>query len=151
MVMIVQLLSCVQLFETPMDYHTPGSSVLRYLPEFAQILMRWFGAAVCVRLATRWSPMALAVSYPHLCALPLPSVLAAVTDLLLMNRKLARMEHHFHAWVISRPWLPSQVLPLLPSGSFPSGRSQLLWRGSPVDKELGITNSQTCNPGVGSS
>lgn len=93
----------------------------------------------------------LTFSYPHLCAFPLPSVLAAVTDLLLMNRKLAMMEHHFHAWVISRPWLPSQVLPLLPSGSFPSGRSQLLWRGSPVDKELGITNSQTCNPGVGSS
>ena len=61
--------SCPALCD-PTDCSTPSSPVLRYLPEFAQILMRWFGAAVCVRLATRWSPMALAVSYPHLCALP---------------------------------------------------------------------------------
>ena len=135
--------SCPTLCD-PMDCSTPSSPVLHYLPEFAQIHIHWFGDAICVWLATRWSPMALTFSYPHLCAFPLPSVLAAVTDLLLMNRKLAMMEQHFHAWVVSRPWLPSQVLPLISSGSFPSGRSQLLWRGSPVDKELGITNSHAC-------
>ena len=138
----------------PVDCSTSSSPVLHYLPEFAQLHTHWFGDASCVWLATRWSPMALTFSYPHLCAFPLFSVLAAVTDLLLMNGKLAMSEwktYHFHAWVISRTWLPSQVLPLISSGSFPSERSQLLWRGSPVDKELGVTSSRAFNPGVGSS
>ena len=34
---VVQSLSCVRLFVTPTDCSMPGSSVLHYLPEFAQI------------------------------------------------------------------------------------------------------------------
>jgi len=30
----------------PMDYSTPGSSVLHYLPEFAQVLVHWVGDAI---------------------------------------------------------------------------------------------------------
>ena len=36
-VAVVQSLSLVQLFATPMDCSTPGSPVLHSLPEFAQI------------------------------------------------------------------------------------------------------------------
>ena len=35
-VVVVQSLSCVQLFATPMDYSTPGFPVLHHLPELAQ-------------------------------------------------------------------------------------------------------------------
>ena len=34
---VFQSLNCVQLFETPLDYSTLGSSALHYLLEFAQI------------------------------------------------------------------------------------------------------------------
>ena len=34
---VVQSLSCVQIFATPWTVAQPGSSVLHYLPEFAQI------------------------------------------------------------------------------------------------------------------
>ena len=34
---VVQLLSCVRLFVTSMDYSTPGSLGFHYLPEFARI------------------------------------------------------------------------------------------------------------------
>ena len=34
---VVQLPSCVWLFETPMDCSSPGFPVLHYLPEFAQM------------------------------------------------------------------------------------------------------------------
>ena len=44
-VAVVQLLSRVQLFD-PMDCIPPGSSVLRYLPEFAQIHVHWVNDAI---------------------------------------------------------------------------------------------------------
>ena len=37
---------CAQLFETPMDHSTPGSPVLHYLPEFAQIHVHWVSDAI---------------------------------------------------------------------------------------------------------
>ena len=39
-IVVFHLVSCVQLFVTPMDYSTPGSSVLNYLLEFAQIYVQ---------------------------------------------------------------------------------------------------------------
>ena len=42
---VIQSLSCVWLFSTPMDRSTPGSSVLHYLPEFAQIHVHGVGEA----------------------------------------------------------------------------------------------------------
>ena len=45
MVAIVQLLSPVQPCN-PMDCSTPGSSVIYYLPEFAQIHVHWVGNAI---------------------------------------------------------------------------------------------------------
>ena len=45
-VVIVQLVSCIWLFVTPMDCSMPGSSVLHYLPEFAQIHVHWVGDAI---------------------------------------------------------------------------------------------------------
>ena len=44
-VAIVQLLSHVWLCD-PMDCSMPGSSVLHYLPEFAQIHVNWVGDAI---------------------------------------------------------------------------------------------------------
>ena len=44
-VIVVKLLSCVQLCD-PMDCSTPGSPVLHYLPEFAQIHVHWVGDAI---------------------------------------------------------------------------------------------------------
>ena len=43
---IVQSLSHVQLFETPWTVAMPGSPVLHYLPEFAQIHVHWFSDAI---------------------------------------------------------------------------------------------------------
>ena len=40
-IVVFHLVSCVQLFVTPMDYSTPGSSVLNYLLEFAQIYVHF--------------------------------------------------------------------------------------------------------------
>ena len=40
-IVVVQSISRVQLFATPMDCSTPGSSVLHYLPECAQIHGHW--------------------------------------------------------------------------------------------------------------
>ena len=42
MPVVVQSLSHVQ----PMDYSTPGSSVLLYLPEFAQTHVHWVSDAI---------------------------------------------------------------------------------------------------------
>ena len=44
---VVQSLSRVQLCDH-MDYSTPNSSVLDYVPEFAQILVHWVGDAVYI-------------------------------------------------------------------------------------------------------
>ena len=38
---VVQLLNSIRLFATPVDCSTPGSSVLHYYLEFAQILIHW--------------------------------------------------------------------------------------------------------------
>ena len=40
-IVVIQLLSHVQLFATPMNWSTPGFSVLRYLLEFAQTHIHW--------------------------------------------------------------------------------------------------------------
>ena len=45
-VVIVQPVSCIWLFVTPMDCSMPGSSVLHYLPEFVQIHVHWVGDAI---------------------------------------------------------------------------------------------------------
>ena len=45
-VVFVQLLSCVQLFVTPMDCSTPGFPVLHYLLEFAQTRVHRVGDAI---------------------------------------------------------------------------------------------------------
>ena len=48
---VVQLLSRVWFFTTPcMDCSTPGSSVLRYIPEFAQIHVHWVSDALSLIL-----------------------------------------------------------------------------------------------------
>ena len=43
---IVQSLSCVWLFVTPMDCITSGFPVLHYILEFAQSHVHWFGATI---------------------------------------------------------------------------------------------------------
>ena len=45
-VAVVQSLSHVQLFVTPMDCSTPGSSVLHYVPEFSQINVHCVGNVI---------------------------------------------------------------------------------------------------------
>ena len=40
-VVVIQLLSCVRLFETPWNCSFPGFPVLCYLPEFAQTYVHW--------------------------------------------------------------------------------------------------------------
>ena len=45
-VVVVQSLSCVHLFLTPMDFSTPDFPVLHYLPEFAQIHIHCVGSAI---------------------------------------------------------------------------------------------------------
>ena len=45
-VVVVQLLSCVWLFVTPMDCSTPGFPVLCHLPEFVQTHDHWVGDAI---------------------------------------------------------------------------------------------------------
>ena len=45
---VVQLLSCVWLFVTPMECRTLGSPVLHHLPEFAQIHVHWVSDAITV-------------------------------------------------------------------------------------------------------
>ena len=44
-IVIVQLLSCVQLFVTPWAASIPGLPVPHYLPEFAQVLVHWVSNA----------------------------------------------------------------------------------------------------------
>ena len=46
----VQLLGCVWLFATPWTWSMPGSSVLHYLPKFAQIHVHWTGDAIYLLL-----------------------------------------------------------------------------------------------------
>ena len=136
--------SCPTLCD-PMDCSTPSSPVLHYLPEFAQLHTHWFSDAICVWLATRWSPMALTFSYPHLCAFPLFSVLAAVTDLLLMNGKLAMMEYHFHAWVISRTW----TFNIYSFGYYFSGSPSHLFRIISLWEKSATMERQPCGQGTG--
>ena len=45
-VVVVQLLSCVQLFVTPWLYSTPGFPVLHYLPVFTQIYVHWISDVI---------------------------------------------------------------------------------------------------------
>ena len=45
MIVIIQLLSNVKLCD-PIDYSTPGSSVLQYFPEFVQIHVYWDGDTI---------------------------------------------------------------------------------------------------------
>ena len=45
-IVVVQLLSHVWLFVTPMDCSTPGFPVLLYLPEFAQTHVHWVNDAI---------------------------------------------------------------------------------------------------------
>ena len=40
-IVVVQSLSCIRFFETPMNCSTPGFPVLHYLPEFAQTYVHW--------------------------------------------------------------------------------------------------------------
>ena len=40
-IVVVQPLSCIRFFETPMNCSTPGFPVLHYLPEFAQTYVHW--------------------------------------------------------------------------------------------------------------
>ena len=46
LLIVVQLLSHIWLFVTPMDCSTPGSSILQFLPESAQIHVHWVGDAI---------------------------------------------------------------------------------------------------------
>ena len=43
---VVQSLSCVWLFVTPMDCSMPGILVLHYIPEFAQTRVHWVDDAI---------------------------------------------------------------------------------------------------------
>ena len=43
---VVQLLSCIRIFEIPMDCSTPGFPVPHHLPEFAQIHVHWIRDAI---------------------------------------------------------------------------------------------------------
>ena len=61
---VVQSLSCVWLFVTPMDCSTPGFPVLHYLLEFAQTHVHWVGDTI--------------QSSPLLSHLLLPSVIRSI-------------------------------------------------------------------------
>ena len=96
--MIVQLLSCVQLFETPMDYHTPGSSVLRYLPEFAQIHIHWVSQCyLTISSSASPSPFAFSLSQ-HQSLLQGVSCLHQVAKVLELQLSAAVLPMNIQGW-----------------------------------------------------
>ena len=72
---VVQLPSCVWLFETPMDCSSPGFPVLHYLPEFAQMqcpYSQWCHSTISFSLVSFSS---LPQSFPVLWSFPNKSAL----------------------------------------------------------------------------
>ena len=107
-VVVVQSLSRVGLWD-PMDCSLPGSPVLCYLPEFAQIYIHWAGSQWCY--LTIWS------CHPFLL---LPSLFCSIRDFFIEFALHLRCPQH---WSFS---FSKTVLPMTVEGWFPLGLTDIL-------------------------
>ena len=117
---VVQLLSCVQLFN-PMSCSTPGSSVLHYLLEYAQTHIHWVGDTIQPSHLL-WPPY------------PLPSVFPRI-------RVFSNESALCITW--TEYWALASVLPMNIQGWFPVGLTGLI---SLQSKELSRVFSSTIIP-----
>ena len=96
---------CLTLWE-PVDYSTPGSSVLQYLPEFVQIHVHWVG--VLYNVSSSVTPFSCCQSFP-------------ASGSFLMSWFCASGDQS------SRASASASVLPMNIQGWFPSGLTGLIF------------------------
>ena len=103
---VVWSLSCDRLLVTPMDCSTPGSSVLRYVPEFAQAPVHWVDDAIQLpHPLLPSSPSVLSFSQ-HQGILQWVDSSHQVTKVLELQR-----QHPSFQWTISVAYLHAYLVP----------------------------------------